>query len=853
MRAPPPLRRALPTLFVLGAVAAAFVTVIPAGGVPRPGPSPAGDWRGLVGEPRANVALGERMIVLLKTPSVAQRLAHAHYATESQERAWWASAYASQKQVLLKLAGLGVTVEPDYSYREVLDGFSAVLDPRAVALLDQMPEVAGIYPVRTTYPSSFSARLVGSHAFDAASGHRPDAGLPGYDGRGVTIALLDTGVDLGHPYLRGRVRAGIDLVGRHDDASARADPQDPTRIERHGTELAGILVGSHGPQGLRGVAPAATVLPIRVAGWQTGADGRDAVFGRSDQLLAGLDRAVDPNGDGDAHDAVRVALVGVSEPYAAFADGPEAQAVQGALELNMLVVAPAGNDGAAGPVFGSVAGPAGAPGALAVAATDSRTNLPKVRVVLRRGLDVILDRKLPLIGAAAPTHSLVLRVGAPRGTRGDAGTAAADFFTPTGLSRVAGEAAVLRAAADPAAQVAAAAAAGAAAVVLYGSPLPAGGLRLTEHQTVPVVSVPTSAAAELLAAARAGLDVGIAIGAAGDGANRSLGRVAGFSSRGVAYDSGLKPNLAAPGVGILTAEPGAAADGTALYGTVNGTSASAATVAGAAALLAQMRPSLDGPALQSLLTGYASGRPASTAAGGGVLRLGASAVGEVATEPSTLGFGLWGGSHWHATRTVVVRNTSSRPLQVSLTAAANGDSDLLHLTVQPDHFVLGIRRARKVKVTVRAPKAAAARLVTGSVNVAVSGSETLHVPWALVFHRSDVTLLPRVSLSSASFTASDTSPAILNVQAGNLISDHGLQVQPVRRLDVLLYDASGAYLGVMARLRDLLPGSYSFGITGRGPTSTLLPKGVYELRLAAWPTLPATAKPSRQKVRFTLR
>ena len=133
-----------------------------------------------------------------------------------------------------------------------------------------------------------------------------------------------------------------------------------------------MLVGSGGPGGLRGVAPGATVLPIRVAGWQPNVSGTDAVYARTDQLLAGLDRAVDPNNDGDAHDAVRIALVGVDEPYAAFADGPEARAVQGALELNTLVVAPAGNDGAAGPAYGSVGGPAGAPDALAVGATDGR-------------------------------------------------------------------------------------------------------------------------------------------------------------------------------------------------------------------------------------------------------------------------------------------------------------------------------------------------------------------------------------------------------------------------------------------------------------------------------------------------
>ena len=54
----------------------------------------------------------------------------------------------------------------------------------------------------------------------------------------------------------------------------------------------------------------------------------------------------------------------------------------------------------------------------------------------------------------------------------------------------------------------------------------------------------------------------------------------------------------------------------------------------------------------------------------------------------------------------------------------------------------------------------------------------------------------------------------------------------------------------MARLRDLLPGSYSFGITGRGPASASLPPGAYELRLAAWPTLPLAAEPTRAQVEF---
>src|SRR5439155_2567028 len=259
------------------------------------------------------------------------------------------------------------------------------------------------------------------------------------------VSLLDTGVDPTVPYLAGRVAPrGIDIVGGSPAAHAAAKPDDPSQLERHGTEMAGLLVGAGGPDGLTGVAPGATVLPIRVAGWQPDAQGHWSIYSRTDQLLAGLDRAVDPKGDGDAHDAARVALVALSEPYAAFADGPEAQAVQGATTLDTLVVTPAGNDGLGGPGYGSISGPGGAPAALTVGALDTRVRTDEVRVVLHAGLRTVLDRMLPLAGALAPATRLDLPVAAPRGgLRGGVPRTPllVDFFDRRGGSIVAGRAA----------------------------------------------------------------------------------------------------------------------------------------------------------------------------------------------------------------------------------------------------------------------------------------------------------------------------------------------------------------------------------------------------------------------------
>ena len=313
------------------------------------------------------------MIVVLRNPSLADRVAEAGgRATESEMRRWTAAALAGQNQIAARLSREGIQLVPDFVYTRTLNGFAAPIDARALALLERDRDVAGVYPVRAAYPASLSAAQLRGPAFAAGSGRRAELSIPGFLGRGITIALLDTGVDVTHPFVRDQLLEGIDLLDPEARAIAHPNPDDVTRLERHGTQMAGLLAGRGGPAGIRGVAPAASILPVRVAGWQPNAEGGYAVYGRTDQLLAGLERAVDPDGDGDVVDAARVAVVGVIEPFASFDDGPVARAIEGATRLDTLVVVPAGNEGPAGPGYGSIGGPGGAPAALTVAAADQR-------------------------------------------------------------------------------------------------------------------------------------------------------------------------------------------------------------------------------------------------------------------------------------------------------------------------------------------------------------------------------------------------------------------------------------------------------------------------------------------------
>ncbi|HJV29648.1 MAG TPA: hypothetical protein VJ645_03950, partial [Gaiellaceae bacterium] len=133
------------------------------------------------------------------------------------------------------------------------------------------------------------------------------------------------------------------------------------------------------------------------------------------------------------------------------------------------------------------------------------------------------------------------------------------------------------------------------------------------------------------------------------------------------------------------------------------------------------------------------------------------------------------------------------------------------------------------------------------------GTTSLRIPWAVTFGPASTKLIGSVQLREASFVPSDVSPALLTLRAGKVLrTGAGEQIRPVRRLDVDLLQANGKRIGLLARLRDLIPGHVAIGITGRDPDGALLKPGRYRLRLSAWPT-EAGGRPSRAVVRFRIK
>ncbi|MFJ9827944.1 type VII secretion-associated serine protease mycosin [Streptomyces sp. NPDC101160] len=176
-------------------------------------------------------------------------------------------------------------------------------------------------------------------------------------GAGITVAVLDTGVDGTHPDLAGSVLTGTDLVGFGASRGDRA-------WARHGTAMAGIIAGhGHGPggqDGVLGVAPKVRILPVRVILEGTDKQRDKARKTRGTALAEGIRWAADHGAD-----VINMSLGDDSE--SAHPDAGEDAAVQYALAKGVSVVASAGNGGEKGD---HISFPAAYPGVIAVAAVD---------------------------------------------------------------------------------------------------------------------------------------------------------------------------------------------------------------------------------------------------------------------------------------------------------------------------------------------------------------------------------------------------------------------------------------------------------------------------------------------------
>jgi subtilisin family serine protease len=201
----------------------------------------------------------------------------------------------------------------------------------------------------------------------------------GFDGTGVTVAVLDSGIDYLHAAFGGsgdvdeynandpaviepgtfptaKVIGGYDFVGGDWPNTAEApdpDPLDHGPDAGHGSHVADIIGG------LGGVAPGVSLYGVKVCSSVSTACSGIA-------LIQGMDFALDPDGDGSVTDHVDVINMSLGSDYGTAIDDDLSQAVEHASAVGTLTVASAGNGSDKPYVVGT---PSAAPSALSVAQT----------------------------------------------------------------------------------------------------------------------------------------------------------------------------------------------------------------------------------------------------------------------------------------------------------------------------------------------------------------------------------------------------------------------------------------------------------------------------------------------------
>jgi hypothetical protein len=255
-------------------------------------------------------------------------------------------------------------------------------------------------------------------------------------------------------------------------------------------------------------------------------------------------------------------------------------------------------------------------------------------------------------------------------------------------------------------------------------------------------------------------------------------------------------------------------------------------VAGAAAVLAQGRPELDARALKALLVGATS--PVGDGRQVGRLDLEGAVLREVAAEPSTVSFGAIGRGRPTLEQTLTVRNVSTRDLTVRVDAG-KAQAGVVVTASRPQ---LALRAGESTEVRLEANTADLpqdARAVLGAVQLRVDGSYPVRVPWSLASPDPGFDLLSHATLKTTGGRISDATPAVLSLVVGGVGQGAMPEVRPVDELELQLF-RNGKLLGVLAKRRELLPGRYTFGLTGRGSGGGRLRRGEYTLRVVARPS-----------------
>ncbi|MBP7733364.1 MAG: S8 family serine peptidase [Caldisericia bacterium] len=464
--------------------------------------------------------------------------------------------------LLNRFPSVGINAE----YRTLLSGFSLDLTPQEAKDLSMMDGVVSVVKGRIFYPHMFNT-VVSTKAKDVWN--MKDKLGKNIQGEGVLVGIIDTGIDYDHPSLGNgfkntdsKVVAGYDFSDLDDDPLPVAGHQG-----WHGTHCAGIVAATGLPGIARddvtitGMAPAAKLGAYKVFGGVGGA--------RTDRIMQAMERAW--------ADGCKVISMSLGSTYV-WQDEIYCRAIDKLTDKGVVCSVSAGNDGGGSreELPFQVGSPGGAEMAVCVAAMDDR---PKPIISWDSNLEL-----MNYIGGSVEIDKPI------EATLVDALSGYEDDVKDLDLT---GKIALVKRGdkyfSDKALQVQKK---GAIACVIYNNEVGLFDGYLVDSVDIPVFAIDDKSGKLLV-------DYAKTSGKAKIETKEHTGAMADFSSAGPTNDYKLKPDVSAPGVGVLSSV------GASSYIEMSGTSMACPAVSGLAALVIQAHPDWTAHDVRSAIINYA--------------------------------------------------------------------------------------------------------------------------------------------------------------------------------------------------------------------------------------------------------
>lgn len=502
----------------------------------------------------------------------------------------------ARKAVKNQLATKMDDVEVRYEYTTVFNGLSVEADYADLETIQDLPGVKDAYvsqvyqliePVNETKLADSVPAIGGDISQDT-----------GYTGKGMVVAILDTGLDTSHEAFQNAVNApkftkqdiadklasdslrvgnvNVNSIYQSDKIPFAYDYYDnDTNVSggnSHGTHVAGIVGANRGQ--VTGVAPDAQLMIMKIFGDDgSGAYDSDIIAALEDAVVLGAD-------------AVNMSL-GMTAGFSEAASTKTREVYQRVKNAGISLMCAAGNEYsssyksasgtdlplASNPDNGAVASPSTYGAALSVA---SMNNVKATAPYLLVG-----DRK---IRYSDPAETASKQIASLNGTYEyvDCGVGATTDFTDKALS---GKVALIQRAGEENGEIltfaqkeANAKAAGAKAVIIYDN-VEGDLVNMSTDGNIPAVFISKADGEAMLAASDK--HVSFSKSYLAQFQDAYSGKMSDFSSWGVTPDLKLKPEITAPGGDIYSTLPGG------LYGSMSGTSMASPHMAGAAVVMAQ--------------------------------------------------------------------------------------------------------------------------------------------------------------------------------------------------------------------------------------------------------------------------